>query len=181
MEKIAKHTTAGALIKIAIVGPESTGKTFLARELASHYQVQWVPEFAREYLDKTDGKYQESDLLEIARGQVNLEDKIAAKNRGPLICDTNLLVIKIWSEHRYQQCHPWILAEWQRRKYHLHILCNIDFPWELDPLREHPHLRTYFFERYKAALMAAKSPFLVLSGSKVERFNAAVAAINNLR
>ena len=181
MEKITGKTTADRLIKVAIVGPESTGKTFLAQKLAGHFDTHWVPEYAREYLDKTGGEYEQSDLLKIARGQVDLEDKLAEKSRNLLICDTNLLVIKIWSEHKYQNCHPWILQEILRRKYDLHFLCDIDLPWQEDPQREHPHLRTYFLDRYQTELTNLKVPFHMIRGNEMKRFHAAVNAIDNLR
>ena len=181
MEKVAGRTSADSLIRVAIVGPESTGKTFLAQKLAAHFNTHWVPEYAREYLDKTGGKYRQSDLLEIARGQINLEDRLANKSQNLLFCDTNLLVIKIWSEHKYKNCHPWILQQLVRRKYHLHFLCDVDLPWIEDPLREHPDLRTYFFEKYRTELTDLQVPFHVISGSETVRFNMAVNAVDNLR
>lgn len=181
MEKIAGKTTADSLIKVAIVGPESTGKTSLAEKLAAHFNTHWVPEYAREYLDKTGGKYGQSDLLKIARGQVNLEDKLAKESQNLLFCDTNLLVIKIWSEHKYQNCHPWIIQELMRRKYDLHFLCDVDIPWKEDPLREHPDLRIYFFKRYRTELTNLKIPFHVIGGNEGERFHTALNAIENLQ
>ena len=181
MEKVTGNTTAGSLIKVAIVGPESTGKTTLAQKLAAHFDTHWVPEYAREYLDRTAGKYEPSDLLEIAKGQTTLEDRLAGKSKNLLFCDTNLLVIKIWSEHKYKDCHPWILNEMDSRKYHLHMLCDVDLPWTADPLREHPDLRDYFFEQYKNELTDLKIPFQVINGNGTERFSKAVNAVNNLR
>ena len=181
MEKIAGKTTADSLIKVAIVGPESTGKTSLAAKLAAHFNTSWVPEYAREYLDKTDGKYDKSDLLKIARGQVGLEDRLAKESQNLLFCDTNLLVIKIWSEHKYHSCHPWISQELMDRKYDLHLLCDVDIPWKEDPLREHPDLRDYFLEKYRTELTDLKIPFRIIGGNESERFNAALNAIENLR
>lgn len=181
MEKIPGKATSDGLIRVAIVGPESTGKTSLARQLAAHFNTHWVPEYAREYLDQTGGKYEAPDLLEIARGQVGLEDKLATASKRLLFCDTNLLVIKIWSEHKYHNCHPWILREMARRKYHLHLLCDVDLPWMPDPLREHPDSRAYFFAKYKRELTDLKIPFRIISGNGPERFSKAVNAVVNLR
>ncbi|HXH19021.1 MAG TPA: ATP-binding protein, partial [Chitinophagales bacterium] len=87
--------------KIVIVGPESSGKTFLAEKLAAHFQCLWVPEYAREYLEKLNKPYTKEDVEKIAEGQLRLEDETAAKSKSLLICDTNLLVIKIWMDHKY--------------------------------------------------------------------------------
>ena len=55
---------------ITIVGPESSGKTTLARQLAADLGCPWVPEYAREYLDGLGRTYEEDDLQIIARGQL---------------------------------------------------------------------------------------------------------------
>ncbi|MFW5872398.1 MAG: AAA family ATPase, partial [bacterium] len=105
-------------IKIAIVGPESTGKSTLSKQLALYFKTAWVPEYARDYLNKLGRPYKQSDLLLIAQEQIALEEKAAA-NHEMVFCDTNLLVIKIWSEFKYQSCHPWILKSIKERKYDL--------------------------------------------------------------
>jgi nicotinamide riboside kinase len=93
--------------KIIITGPESTGKTTLAQQLAQHYQTVWVPEYSRDYIAQLNRSYEEDDLLEIAKGQVRREDEMVAKHTPDLlICDTSLLVIKVWSKVKYQRCHP---------------------------------------------------------------------------
>ena len=133
------------ILKIAIVGPESTGKSSLAEQLAVHYNTLWVPEYARAYLDKLSHPYTESDLLDIARGQLAMESSLSKKASRYLFCDTNLHVIKIWSEYKYKRCHTEILRNLHNDNYALHLLTNIDLPWEYDPQREHPHLRDFFF------------------------------------
>ena len=87
--------------RILILGPESTGKSTLAEDLAHHFGEPWVPEFAREYLEKIDRPYRFEDLVEIGKGQVLLEDQQAEKAKNFLFCDTDLRVIHIWSEHRF--------------------------------------------------------------------------------
>ncbi|HLF34447.1 MAG TPA: ATP-binding protein, partial [Cyclobacteriaceae bacterium] len=87
--------------KIAIVGPECTGKSWLAQKLAEHFSASWAPEFAREYIDRLDRPYNRGDLLAIAKGQAKMEDHVTEGAGDLLFCDTNLLVIKVWSEHKY--------------------------------------------------------------------------------
>ena len=102
-----------SLKKIVVIGPESTGKSSLCEALATHYRTSWVPEYAREYLETHGMDYSFDDLLTIARGQLALEDRLyaAAEAAGKelLFIDTDLYVIKVWSEFVFGRCHPWIL------------------------------------------------------------------------
>jgi NadR type nicotinamide-nucleotide adenylyltransferase len=166
--------------KVAIVGPECTGKTSLAALLANYYHTQWVPEYARGYLDKLAVPYTENDLLRIAQGQVRIEDEFARDADQVLICDTNLIVIKIWSEFKFKRCDAWVLEEMNRRTYDLHFLTNIDIPWVADPQREHPNHREHLYALYKEQLNTMKVAYVEIKGSDKERFKTAVAAIDKL-
>ncbi len=180
MEKTNEQLQGRDIIKVAIVGPESTGKTTLGNDLALHYQTQCVPEYAREHLEKVGGHYEEADLLAIAKKQLALEGEYHKSCKNILICDTNLLVIKVWAEHKYNSCHPFILNELKDYHYNLSILCDIDIPWEPDPLREHPNSRKYFFDLYKKELTTLGINHIVVSGNQKERLHSAISAINNL-
>jgi NadR type nicotinamide-nucleotide adenylyltransferase len=168
--------------RILILGPESTGKSTLAEDLATYFGEPWVPEFAREYLEKIDRPYQFEDLVEIGKGQVLLEDELARKAKKFLFCDTDLRVIHIWSEHRFGKTDPWVLAEIQRRKYELILLTDTDLPWEPDPLREYPELemRQYFFEKYLSLAEQSGFPYLIVSGDQKKRLKTAVEAVDKL-
>lgn len=168
--------------RILILGPESTGKSTLAEDLAHHFGEPWVPEFAREYLEKIDRPYRFEDLVEIGKGQVLLEDQQAEKAKNFLFCDTDLRVIHIWSEHRFGKTDPWVLEEIQRRKYELILLTDTDLPWEPDPLREYPELemRQYFFEKYRKLAEQSGIPYLIVSGDRQKRLKAAISALDNL-
>ncbi len=168
------------LTKIAIVGPESSGKTFLAEKLASHYQCLWVPEYAREYLEKFNLPYTKEDVEKIAQGQLRLEDAAAKKSKSLLVCDTNLLVIKIWMDDKYGSTPQWIEKEILHRKYHLHVLTAPDIPYEYDPLRENPERGEYFFEKYKTLLEEINAAYIVISGSEKQRFETATTVVGNL-
>ncbi len=166
--------------RVAIVGPECTGKTDLARFLASHYQTQWVPEFARAYLEKLDRPYIKEDLTTIAEAQIESENTIARQASRFLFCDTNLVVIKIWSEFKYGSCDPEILTLMQQQKYELHLLTDVDLPWEDDPLREHPHKRQELFDLYKSELENTQTKFTIIRGDYASRRSAAVKAIEQI-
>ncbi len=166
--------------RIMITGPESTGKSWLAKNLADHYHTKWVPERARTYLETLNRPYRESDLLQIAREQLELEEKLEKEANGIIFCDTGMLVLKVWSEHSYGRCHPWILEQLQKRKYLYSLLPDIDLPWQPDPQREHPHLREYFFELYKKQLHEAGHPYSIISGAGNDRLQNAINVTDRL-
>jgi NadR type nicotinamide-nucleotide adenylyltransferase len=166
--------------RIAIVGPECTGKTALARFLAQHFQTAWVPEFARSYIETLNRPYEKHDLVTIARGQILVENERAVKAKKVLICDTNLIVIKIWSEFNYQHCDPEILKEVSNQKYDLHLLTYIDIPWEDDPQREHPDQREQLYELYKNELLNSNARFVEIKGEEHERGVTAIKSIEEI-
>lgn len=167
------------LKKVVVIGPESTGKSTLSQALAENFVAPWVPEYARVYIEKLDRPYGYDDLLAIAKGQIEWED-IKAKNADKLlICDTDLHVIKVWSEHRFGKVHKWVLEQIEKRKYDIYLLLDIDIPWQEDPQREHPdpEMRKYFFEWYQHLIVEKGVPFEIISGLESERFQNAVKAI----
>jgi len=140
MEETFKQQPADC-IKVVLFGPESTGKTTLSKQLARYYNSVWVPEYAREYLqDKWNEERktcEPKDLLPIAKGQIALENKLAKKTDTVLICDTNLLETKVYSEAYYSgTCHPALEKYALEHKYSLYFLTYIDTPWEADDLKE---------------------------------------------
>jgi len=159
------------LKKVVIIGPESTGKSTLAENLAGYFGCLWVPEFAREYLEKLDRSYEYDDMVEIAKGQLGLEDELSLKSKELLVCDTDLNVIKVWSDHKYGKVHPWIENQIKTRKYDLYLLTDIDIPWQDDPQREHPGpaMRKYFFDLYFRILQESGVHFALVSGNEEER------------
>ncbi|MFB9865147.1 AAA family ATPase [Rufibacter immobilis] len=168
------------MIKIAITGPESTGKSTLAAQLARHYGAPWVPEYARTYLNQLDRPYEAPDLDTMAQGQLDLWQAEARENPSLLFLDTELLVLKIWSEHAYGNCSAFILQELKRQNCALYLLMDVDLPWQPDPQREHPHLRQFFYDWYKRELEQMGVPFVEISGSAEVRFQNAVQAVERL-
>jgi NadR type nicotinamide-nucleotide adenylyltransferase len=165
------------ILKIAITGPESTGKSMLAEQLAKHFNTVWVPEHAREYISKLKRKYEQEDILHIAKGQLEREDQALLHAKDFLFCDTEFLVTKIWSEHAFGNCDPWIQKKFTTHIYDLYLLMDVDLPWEYDPQREHPHLRSFFLNWYKNELTKHKLPFRIISDSGEKR---TLNAINSI-
>lgn len=166
--------------KVAIVGPECTGKSDLAAFLASHYKTTWVPEYARGYIDNLINPYTQADLTTIAHGQLRLEETWMQDANKLLICDTNLVVIKIWSEVKFGETDQAILESMAKQTYDLQLLTYIDIPWEEDPQREHPDKREHLYELYLKEVSAMSIPFVEIRGNREQRQALAIAAIDKL-
>lgn len=174
--------------KIVVIGPESTGKSTLCALLAQHYQAEWCSEFAREYLLTNGTDYNTNNLLAIARGQLALEDEISNEIQSDatatpmLFIDTDMYVMKVWSEYVFGECDFFILDAIAERKYDLYLLCNIDLPWVKDELREYPDEkpRQELFQIYKDLLINQKTPWVLISGNYEERLASAIKAVDQL-
>lgn len=177
-----QHTNC---IKVVLFGPESTGKTTLSRHLARYYNSVWVPEYAREYLQNKWNNERKtcepSDLLPIAKGQIKLENKLAQKTDTVLICDTDLLETKVYSETYYLgTCDPLLEKCALENTYDLYFLTYIDTPWEADDLRDKPEEREEMFKAFENALIKYSRPYVLLKGDKRERLETAVKHIDKL-
>lgn len=184
MEKTLEQKPASC-IKVALFGPESTGKTTLAMQLARYYNSVWVPEYAREYLqDKWNNERktcEPKDLLPIAYGQMKLENELAQKTDSVLICDTNLLETKVYSEAYYAgTCDPLLKKYALENTYDIHFLTYIDTPWEADDLRDKPNMREEMFNAFKTELETQNIDYVLLKGSKEERLKTATKHIDKL-
>lgn len=168
--------------KVVVIGPESTGKSTLCEQLADHYKTSWVPEYARAYLLQHGMQYTYDHLLTIAQGQIALEEEFIAANQSPLFIDTDMYVMKVWSEFVYGKVHPWILEQIATRQYDLYLLCNVDLPWVKDELREYPDLvvRQQLYHIYKDILINQPVPWVEISGTYHERLEKGAKAVNEL-
>jgi NadR type nicotinamide-nucleotide adenylyltransferase len=189
--------------KIVAIGPESTGKSSLCEQLAKHYNTLWCPEYAREYLTIHGMDYTYEDLLTIAKGQVELEEKyiqLAIGNwqtattdpgdshspftirHSPLFIDTDMYVMKVWCEFVFGKCHQFILDQIAKRKYDLYLLCDIDLPWTHDELREYPEPgpRQQLYKIYQNIMQNQSTPWAEISGDYQDRVQKAINAIDGL-
>ncbi len=181
------------LKKIVIIGPESTGKTTLCRQLAEHFKTEWVPEYARAYLETNGPKYNYEDLVKITEGQIsgeelatdqmlNKKDPEAFGRTKLLFIDTDLYVIKVWSEFVFDRCDNQVLKDIVNRNYDLYLLCNTDLPWIKDALREYPvpGPREKLYHYYKDAMINQDTPWVEINGSYEERLQKAIGAVTQL-
>lgn len=184
MEETLKQQPSNC-IKVVVFGPESTGKTTLSRQLAKHYNTLWVPEFARNYLqdkwDKEQKICEPKDLLPIAIGQIKLENELAQKTDSVLICDTDLLETKVYSETYYSGTCDSVLNKYAiENTYDLYFLTYIDTPWEPDDLRDKPNERPRMFKAFENALKKHNKPYVLLKGGKEKRLKRAIEEIDEL-
>jgi len=165
------------VIRIALIGPESTSKSTLSEKLAAHYQTCWIPEYARTYLKNLHRPYNLEDVLHIAQAQFREEKEAVEKANRFLFVDTELIVAKVWCEDVFQTCPPWIQYTLVHHPYDLYLLTYPDLPWEPDPLRENPHRRQFFYEWYEQELKKIQAVYAVIKGKGETRLQNAIAAV----
>ena len=165
--------------KIAIVGPESTGKSTISSQLADYHQTIWVPEFAREYCSKLTAACTMQDELNMFYGQLELEKEMLPLANKILICDTTILTVKIWSDHTFGHTPSEVLHKLPKHPYDFYLLMDIDLPWQEDPLREFPDLRAHFMNIWHQELNALQANYAVISGTEEERLDNAIQAIDD--
>lgn len=167
---------------MAIVGPESTGKTTLARALAQRHRTHWVAEYARAYLHARGGAYDATDLPRIASGQLAAERRARGGRRGRrlLLLDTDLVVLQVWSEVRFRHVDAVIARGLRRVVHRRYLLLAPDLPWQPDPLRENPHDRDVLFEHYRRVLDDLGARYAIVRGRGPARAMAAERALRRL-
>lgn len=164
---------------IAIIGPESTGKSWLAQQLAARFQTIWVPEFSREYLANIGRPYELTDVEKIAYGQMLAIENAKRMNPKMMFSDTESLVCKIWAEVVFGRCPDSIAALVKHQNFDFYLLCNVDLPWVADPLREHPNRREEIFLLYKKSLDRLGWPYAIVSGAGNNRLENAVCSLES--
>lgn len=182
MEKRNQNTAS--VLKVVLYGPESTGKTTMAKALAAHYNTEWVPEFARDYLQEKWDTQKETctleDLSVIAQGQLDLEAKALKKANRILFCDTNILVTKVWSETHFDgYCSPALSQLVKQTQYDMYLLTGIDVPWEKDDLRDRPNDREEMFTYFKTQLAHFNFPYTFLTGNHHHRLKQAITVLDS--
>lgn len=149
------------MYKVAIIGPESTGKTSLARFLAARYSGCYIPEYAREYVEALAPTYAYTmqDVIHIAQYQI---DQLASMDCPLTFFDTDLIITKVWLQHKYGQCPDFINEALQRYPMDAYLLCYPDIPWEPDPVRENPDIREYLFDCYEREIQSLNIPYYII-------------------
>lgn len=149
------------MFRVGIIGPESTGKSTLAKYLARRYKGVLVPEFAREYMEALAPNYDYTyeDVVAIARHQV---EEIVSLSSTLVFFDTELIITKVWFLHKFGKCPEFLLDAIQRYKMDVYLLCYPDMPWQPDPVRENPDIRDYLFDWYEREIQLLEVPYYVV-------------------
>jgi nicotinamide riboside kinase len=179
-------------VLICVTGPECSGKTTLKNYLSLNLQIPSVEEFAREYLTKSAGHYTFEDLDVIAQGQLDAMSQNAGRetpvvgdeeksvNKGIVITDTFLLVILIWSLHKYGRVSATVKELYSANQPDFYLLCKPDLTWEYDQLRESQDDRDALFEKYLEHIHLAGIPYYIVEGSGEERMRKALHRVKSL-
>ena len=171
------------MLKIAIIGPESTGKTVLAKDLSSHFNTVWEPELAREYVEALNRDYTYDDVCEIGRTQIIIEKKYQQNNipHEIVFFDTDLIITKVWLEYKYGECPEFLSKRLSERFIDFYLLCKPDLDWQPDPVREHGSgdERDFFYQWYKREIETLHIPYAEIGGQDKERIKNALEAIYN--
>lgn len=184
MEEKLEQRPADCL-RVVLYGPESTGKTTLAKQLAERFDTVWVPEFMRDYSQKKWERerkaVEKADMLPMAVGQMQQENLLAPEANKVLICDTNLMELVVYSKAYYQGwVDPLLLKPALKAQYDLYILTYIDVPWIKDDLRDRPNQRDWMFSLFKDTLDAYDLPYRTLKGNYTQRLDRAEEMIVQL-
>ena len=167
--------------RVVLIGPESTGKTTLAAELAAAFGAPWTPESARLIAESNPEPLSAATIEPIARRCIALEEEALASHPPLLIRDTDLVSTVVYARHYYQQCPPWIEAEAQARLGDLYLLCAPDLPWTADGIRDRRDSRDALFEDFRRELARRGAQVVVIHGTGAARREAAIAAVRALQ
>jgi NadR type nicotinamide-nucleotide adenylyltransferase len=174
-----EKATNNKVKKIAILGPESTGKSVLCEQLAKHYNTVFVPEYARTYFDEHDiNNYSTADLEVIAKNQLKLEKEYMDKANGFLFCDTSLITVKIWSVYQFNKVPEFITSSIKPSDYDLYLISNNDVKWEADAQRRHENLREHLFIWNKHELQKLGVDYKIIKGIGEERLQSTIKLID---
>jgi NadR type nicotinamide-nucleotide adenylyltransferase len=171
-------------VRVCVTGPESTGKTTLARRLAEWVHTEWVPEASRVYAERVRRALLWSDVVPIAKEHVALAEAGSALARAggsrAIILDTDLVSTAIYSRHYYAAVPRWVAREERRRRADLYLLCDVDVPWVPDGIRDRPTDRDEMLGRFERALQRRQTERVLISGDWDRRWDLARSAVASL-
>ncbi len=168
------------IVRVALIGPESTGKSTLAEQLAVYFKTVWVPEYSRTYISNLNRKPEPTDIIKIYQKQMEIENELISKADKVIFTDTECINGLIWYHHLTGEFCESLEKSIINNSYDLYLLTKPDIEWHHDPLREHPHLREYFFSVYKAQLNKRSLEYVTISGRDEQRIDGAIQAIEQL-
>ena len=163
---------------VVLTGPESTGKSTLARQLAEHLDGVWVPEYARTYVESLQRTYTYEDVVKIYEHQLTVPEDPGRQRASFLFLDTDLVILKVWFQEVFGKMPGNMDEVIRNRKIDLYLLCRPDIPWIYDPVRENPGSRREdLFRLYERELKEAGVPYAIIGGEGTERLENALGAV----
>jgi NadR type nicotinamide-nucleotide adenylyltransferase len=174
METIARH------FRVCVTGPECTGKTTLAAQLASQYETVWVPEYSREYALAVGRPLTRDDVEPIGRGQIANEERLIASAKRMIVFDTDLISTIVYARYYYDHVPEWIASEARARRSGLYLLHDIDVPFVRDAARDDAEDREAHFELFKRTLEEHGAEVVLIRGGWEKRRERAVEAVETL-
>lgn len=159
--------------RVGIIGPESTGKSTLARYLARRYDGVLVKEYARTYVEDLMARgerlevnaFTYEDVCTIARHQIEEIERLAVSGERLAVFDTELIVTKVWFEYAFGRVPEWLEEAIQKYKMDVYLLTYPDIPWVPDPARSNggDAIRQELFERYEREIQALDIPYYIIT------------------
>jgi len=168
------------VLKVCLIGADSTGKTTLAERLAKHYETEWVPEYARELIEAQGGQFTFDDMINIVEGQLVAEARHALNAKELMFCDGSPLANCVWSERYFGKCHPRVVALAGATYYDLYLLTRADVSYEVNPIRDSLEWREWLDARFLAELQRSSCKYVSIEGGWEQRFQSAVRAVDDL-
>ena len=166
---------------IVITGAESTGKSTLTEALATHFNVPFIPEIAREYVEHLHEKYTFKDVVRIAKKQVEQLNLLKSTNHQFIFIDTWLIITKIWFEVVFEKIPDWFESEIQKNKIDLFLVCDTDLPWVSDSVRENGgEQRIILHNKYIETIQQYNFKYKIVSGKGEDRFKNALFHLKHL-
>ena len=170
-----------SVIKIAVIGAESTGKSELCEALAQHYNTTWVPEYAREYFNNSDiYNYTQNDLIVIAQKQIELESQQLKKANRIFFSDTTLITIKIWAELEFKQTPAFITENLNKINYDHYLITSNDMNWVKDGLRQNKFSRDMILDMNIDEVKKLGATYSLVEGMNEKRTKNAIKIIDSL-
>ena len=166
-------------MRIAVIGPESSGKSTLAASLSKKFKLALAAEFSRQYLHDLGRPYDYTDLMQIALGQEDVISRTSSNSNASVIADTEAISIKVWSVIKYKKNDPQIDEIISRQNFDIYLLCKSDLDWEEDDLRESPSQqeRDLIFKTFQKELTQRDLPYAIIEGYGEKRTECALEVL----
>lgn len=178
------------ILRVVLIGAESTGKTTLCIELARHYGTVWVAEYGRELWEEKLAaqslkggdipEWTDEDFVHIAEEQQRRENEAATHANRVLICDTNAFATATWYERYAGRRHPQVDAIGNADQVDLYLIPTPEVPFVQDGVRDGEKIRGWMHDRFVELIEAKGTPYTLITGPWEGRVDQAIAAIDAL-